>query len=563
MSLLNSLKYIEIINNTTRKIEKNEIKLNNLNVFPVADGDTGTNVLLTLLDGKKVINNIPSHSLKEITSNYARRLLLGSRGNSGVMLAQFFRGFDEGVKNSTDVLSVQDLLQCFKCGYKYTYSSVNNPQEGTILTVMRTVCEQDYSNLNSVTMDIVIKKMYTAACKSLIDGINILAILKETGVVDSGGYAFLLFIEELYISLSTEPIDKKISCIKYWQDKIAPFTPEYSSKFKRWKDDLSGHKYKDSADVHKVETLEYNFCTEFFMESNTDVDTVKKQLQKYGDYITVAQVDRNYKIHIHTNEPGKIFNNFEARGTVSQVKIDNMYFQHYNFFNPDKRNGTRQEQEKVTGILSLVSGEGLANVMYSLGADRVMVLSDTGLPALEELITGICGINANNVVILPNDENIFPIVEKASRLSYKNNLIVKSKFIPEGIEAILSFNPELGLQENAGAMSKALNNVISCQVVGPGRIKTAADDSKLYKFEGISSTGTILSRSNSADGALIELINNLINNKISIVAVYYGKKVKEDELTRIRAQLIGKYSNVEIEFIDGRQSVPCYIVSLE
>ena len=240
-----------------------------------------------------------------------------------------------------------------------------------------------------------------------------------------------------------------------------------------------------------------------------------------------------------------------------------MYFQHYNFFNPDKRNGTRQEQEKVTGILSLVSGEGLANVMYSLGVDRVMVLSDTGFPALEELITGICGINANNVVILPNDENIFPIVEKASRLSYKNNLIVKSKFIPEGIEAILSFNPELGLQENAGAMSKALNNVISCQVVGPGRIKTAADDSKLYKFEGISSTGTILSRSNSADGALIELINNLINNKISIVAVYYGKKVKEDELTRIRAQLIGKYSNVEIEFIDGRQLVPCYIVSLE
>ena len=303
MSLLNSLKYIEIINNTTRKIEKNEIKLNNLNVFPVADGDTGTNVLLTLLDGKKVINNIPSNSLKEITSNYARRLLLGSRGSSGVMLAQFFRGFDEGVKNSTDVLSVQDLLQCFKCGYKYTYSSVNKPQEGTILTVMRTVCEQDYSNLNSVTMDIVIKKMYTAACKSLIDGINTLAILKETGVVDSGGYAFLLFIEELYISLSTEPIDEKISCIKYWQDKIAPFTPEYSSKFKRWKDDLSGHKYKDSADVHKVETLEYNFCTEFFMESNTDVDTVKKQLQKYGDYITVAQVDRNYKIHIHTNEP--------------------------------------------------------------------------------------------------------------------------------------------------------------------------------------------------------------------------------------------------------------------
>lgn len=563
MSLINSLKYIEIINSTTRKIEQNKNKLNNLNVFPVADGDTGTNVLLTLLDGKKYINNFSALSLKEVTSNYARRLLMGSRGNSGVMLAQFFRGFDKGVKNNTEVLSVQDLLHCFKSGYKYTYGSISNPQEGTILTVMRTMCEQDFSNLNPVTMDIVIKKMYADACKSLIDGINFLAILKETGVVDSGGYAFLLFIEELYISLSTEPINEKISYIKYWQDKIAPFTPEYSSKFKRWKDDLSGHKYKDSADVHKVETLEYNYCTEFFMESSTDAGTVKKQLQKYGNYATVAQEDRNYKIHIHTNEPGKILNNFEALGTVSQVKIDNMYLQHNNFFSPDKRKGTHQGQEKITGILSIVSGEGLANVMYSLGADMVIVKSDTESPALEELITGICGIDANNVIILPNDENIYPEVEKASKLSYKNSLIVKSKFIPEGIEAILSFNPEKGLQENAGVMSRALDNVISGRVAGPGPVKTADNDIKSHKFAGISSSGNILSSGDSADGALIELIHCLIHNKISIVTIYYGKKVKEDELTRLRARLIGKYNNVEIEFIDGKQLVPYFIVSLE
>lgn len=591
--MINTLQFIEIINNTVKKINRFEKLLNRLNVFPVADCDTGTNIVHTLILGKDYINNLKHSSFKEITNGFANQLIRSSRGNSGLIFSQFFKGFDNAIPPNKESISLKDLLIGFKSGYHWVYNTLTDPKEGTILNVMQ-ILAQWGNNRHSLSDDTqsneFFARMYKEAVFSLVMGIDKLEILKQVGVVDSGGYAFLLFVEELYLVLSNESIEKKMRIIQEAHTKIKAYTPEFSKSYQIWQSQLNQQNISEmsesslSAMTSSQGNLNYPYCMEFFIHKHKGLEDLKKYFEGKGDSLLIAEDETQYKIHIHTNKPEDILNHFYSVFQKQTIKIDNMNWAHRHYLNNiNEDQSINYQEEKEIGVLAIAPGEGLAAVMYSLGIDRVLIYKDPFHLSIVDLLTHISAINAKNIILIEEKHLNEQIVSNLLHLSIKPIEFLPCHSYPEQIHALLVFNPELDLQQNIVRMKNALSNVISAEIIDAKVIENFPEvyslsgkknelhflksdechsNNEMEQYVGIIKKDKWI-YDHSLENITLRVIKSLIDNQSSLVTIFYGQKISSQLIISLRNQLIQLFPNHNFEFIDGKQNSPLFIVSLE
>jgi len=548
---LNHRVYKDIIDNTVDKVEQNLSNLNNLNIFPVPDGDTGTNILLTLRSGQAAINKHRSESVGELSEVFSKALLFNSKGNSGVILSQYFRGFHSRIGDH-DIITAETLFDCFNTAYKEAYGSLSNPQEGTIITVMRATA--DFRNSNDTSL----KTLYEISCQTVINSMSQMDMLKEAGVIDSGAYAFLFFIESIYYHLSNDDDKTKHAIIQKWKSVIEKYTPEYSLQFRNWKNQIENSPSKQEVILH--DQLHFRYCTEFLLSSdNTNLD-LRSELDSMGDSLLIAHEGNDYKIHIHTNEAEKAITRISKLGKVYQIKIDDMAIQHDHFFHsPDESSQT--EKLKKSSLLSIAYSESFSEIMLSLGADQTIVPKVLGKPSLEEILSSLSSLPAQDVIFLINDESMFSYAKEICNLSFKTVHLVQTKSIPEGISAILSYQGNESLKENLLCMEEAVQQVKSVKIFRDNDINYDTETGKEqfvahYQNEVISSD-----RSHSS--VLTDCINQLIQESISLITIYFGDCHSTEDIEQLKINITDNYKNIELEFIPGDHPTYHYVLSAE
>lgn len=428
-----------------QSLEMNKDIVDSLNVFPVPDGDTGTNMSLTMQSAAKEVKAAKTNSLEDIANAAANGSLMGARGNSGVILSQLFRGFAKGVKGK-DKINTKDLAEALKTASDTAYKAVMKPIEGTILTVARESGEAALI-IAKKEKDIVsfMEKVIAEAEKSLNRTPEMLKVLKDAGVVDSGGKGLVyIFLGALGGITGNMPVFEE--------------------------NDIVDSNYAHSTEEIQGE-IEFGYCTEFIIRaSNADTDKLKKIIQGYGDSMLVVGNENVVKVHIHTNHPGKVMEHALELGSLSDIKIDNMRLQHrHEIF--DQKESSDAKIEKVVekemkkyGFITVTMGEGLTKIFKDFTVDHVIEGGQTMNPSTEDFVKAIDNIHAETIIILPNNSNILMAASQAKAISTKNIIVIPSKSVPQGLAALLAFNPETTPEDNEETMAEAIKEVKTGQV---------------------------------------------------------------------------------------------------
>src|SRR5699024_4338663 len=444
LKIINSATFIQMVKMGANHLENNRELINTLNVFPVPDGDTGTNMNLSLSSGVKEIMKDEDIDLNTALSSFVRGLLMGARGNSGVILSQLFRGFAEKLKNKTE-LSGADIADGFVSGVEVAYQSVTEPVEGTILTVAKDAANKAKS-LDTTSLDVieVMEEVVIEAKASLNRTPDLLPILKEVGVVDSGGKGLVVIYEGFLAALKGEALPENEH-----MDMATLVDLEHERSVQSFID-------KDS--------IEYGYCTEFFVEfDDTKVknnpfneDVFRTELSEYGNSLLVATDEDFAKIHIHTEYPGKVMTIGQKYGDLSKIDIENMRLQYENIVKDEQ---VEKQVEKEFGIITVAMGDGLKEMFTSIGATTIIEGGQTMNPSTEDLLQAVENANATHTYILPNNKNIVLAAEQVKSLTDKEVIIIPSKTIPQGISALFSFDTEQSKDENTKNMLEAMEDV--------------------------------------------------------------------------------------------------------
>ncbi|MCX8010226.1 MAG: DAK2 domain-containing protein, partial [Ignavibacteria bacterium] len=439
LSFLRTKDVKDFLNLSYDLIKLNEQEINNLNVFPVPDGDTGTNMLLTL---SSVVSSIESDSvatLVQLADAATKSALLGARGNSGVILSQVIKGFFLPVKEQNlQQIDAKSLIKCLESARQTAYRAVKKPVEGTMLTIIRYAADSisKMKKSKNVSMADVIQEAYRSAVFALQKTPEMLDVLKEAGVIDAGGLGLIKILEALKAIILEEK------------------STELSSKL-----EIASPVEFTSIPSEKIN---YTFCTEFLILSEAlDVDSTNEFLNSQGDSVLVIKDENIVKIHVHTNKPIELLNHFKNFGEFLDVKINNMRFQteETNKIRMERKNETKFE--KPVGIVAVAQGDGIIEIFKSLGVDRIVEGGQTMNPSSKEILSAIEDTPSNNVIVLPNNKNVILACEQASALSKKNVIILPTKSIQQGLQAMLAFNPVLSVEENQKNMMESINEVVS------------------------------------------------------------------------------------------------------
>ncbi len=558
MKKIDTTIFHEIISNTVKKLESNRSILNRLNVFPVPDGDTGNNVFLTMKGGLEAVSN-GEFSLKQFSSCFARGLLEHSKGSSGLILSQYFKGFDSVISDHTSFLTAEQLFRCFHGGSQSVYNAIEEPVEGTIITVMKAVSDlSEHLNLKEMSNGIS-QSIYKTSCQALIEGVQRLDILKAAGTIDSGGYAFILFLEELYMSTSMEKSEAVTTFIKKKQSEMRGFIPDNPQEILDKLNDMTG---KKPYATHGTGIFEHNYCFEFFITTDLESSRLSQQLKDYGSSTIVSELEQGYKVHIHTDQVEDIIGELSESGDIYNVKLDDMTYQHqhqhYLDLLDEHEAFSKDNGQEKSGILAIASGDQLAEVMYSLRVDRVIVDDGSSDMSLTKVLTELSAIKSHEIVIIPDSKDHYSRLEQAISLSYKNVSLIKSKTIPEGITGILHFNPLQAHHENIQNATQAVNSLESVEIVKENG--SAAGDNGRHRFLALYRDEVILSES-----SLIEIIHRVIetyaDESISLITLYYGSDLSD--LSGLQETLNQRYSLIEFEFVTTGQSEPSCSLSFE
>ncbi len=440
--------YNMVINGSNKLEEKKEF-VNSLNVFPVPDGDTGTNMSMTFRSAVKEIEGLKEESIGGIAKKVAKGALMGARGNSGVILSQIFRGISKGLEDKDEV-DAREFANALLEGSKSAYKAVMRPTEGTILTIIRAAGE---SAVKSEAEDVtsLLKEVCEHSEVVLNKTPDMLPVLKKAKVVDAGGQGLLIILQGML-----EVLDKDLEVEIGGENKVS----DPNTKIEQYEQDI-----------------EFGYCTEFFvMSENVDVDKFKGQLESLGDSMIVVAADGLVKVHIHTNDPGDILSKAIKLGPLSKIKIDNMREQHKHIIdmNSEENKVEKEESElKKYGFISVALGEGITEIFKDLGVDKVIEGGQTMNPSTEDIVKAINKINAENIFILPNNKNIIMAATQAAELSEKNIIVIPTKTIPQGITSITMFNPEAESKENENNMKEAI------KAVATGSITYAVRDTEM------------------------------------------------------------------------------------
>ena len=521
-------------------LEKNKEEVNSLNVFPVPDGDTGTNMYLTIKSAVNQVLKVDGTSVDKIALSASNGSLMGARGNSGVILSQLFRGFANSLKGK-DIADVMDIAKAFKLAADTAYKAVMKPTEGTILTVARK-CAEYGMELAREESDIVVflEKVIKRGNEVVNQTPNMLPVLKEAGVVDAGGRGLMIILTGAYNAITyKEAIDDDLLKIETTEQKVAP-QEAYDSDIK------------------------YGYCTEFMI--NTDVnncESFRNELSQYGDSLLVVGGDGLIKVHIHTNKPGIVLEKALALGELNDIKIDNMRYQHRHIMDEKMQEMQVIEEQKEYSFIVVSMGEGIDKIFKELNVDYVIPGGQTMNPSTEDILTAINKVNGKNIIIFPNNGNIILAAEQAKELSDKNVYIIPTKTIPEAISSLLAFNPELTVEENIQNMTEAMNNVKTGQVTYSVR-DSEINNKKINKDDIIGiSKGEIVSNGNNIEDVSVELVKSLVNEDSSLVTIFYGNSIEEDEANRLGERLQEEFEDIDVEVIFGGQPIYYYIFSVE
>ena len=511
-----------------------------LNVFPVPDGDTGTNMSLTISYAMKELAKVENDSITEIGKSLSKGSLMGARGNSGVILSQIIRGFSKSIEGKEQI-STEDLAKAFKNGSDTAYKAVIKPIEGTILTVVRESGEYAIKAAKK-EKDLLkfLEMVIDEANKSLERTPELLKNLKEAGVVDSGGKGLVLIYEGMYEALKGNPIKAKDL------------------------NDSNVSEVKQAGTSINTEDIKFCYCTEFILESNSISDTeIRDIMLKYGDSLAVVGDEGIIKVHVHTNDPGLVLQDALKHGQLVTIKIENMKLQHENILVGDTDEIAQSVEEKEYGFIATSMGEKNEKIFKDFGVDYIIEGGQTMNPSTEDFMKAIDSINAKNIFIFPNNSNIIMAANQAKELSDKNIIVIPTKNTPQGFTALVNFNADASVEENEQALMESLTMVKSGQVTFAVRDTVMNDvEVKEGNIIGIAES-KLMDAGDSVDEITTSLVEKLVDEDSAIITLFYGEDVTEEDANNLRDELEEKFEDLDIELYYGGQPLYYYLISVE
>lgn len=556
MRELNGTQFAEMVIQGANHLSANAKLVDSLNVFPVPDGDTGTNMNLSMTSGaKEVKNNVQEH-IGKVGTALSRGLLMGARGNSGVILSQLFRGFAKAIENNA-VIDGKEFAAALEAGVETAYKAVMKPVEGTILTVAKDSARKGVQ-VSKTTDDIIeIMEAVVAESKaSLKRTPDLLPVLKEVGVVDSGGQGLVFVYEGFLAELKGEKLPDSPVAL-----------PSMS--------DLVSAEHHRSVQAHmNTEDIEFGYCTEFMVRFEEDKlagkpfkeEVFRQDLSKYGDSLLVISDEDVVKVHIHSEEPGTVLSYGQRYGNLINIKIENMRQQHSNIVGETHTplvSGNKKAERRDYGIVAVSMGSGIAALFKSIGAHSVIEGGQTMNPSTEDIVKAIEEVNADKVFILPNNKNIIMAAQQAAEVTGSEAVVIQSKTVPQGLSALLAFNPGADLGSNEAAMNEAMSHVKTGQITFAVR-DTSIDGLEIEKddFMGINE-GKIVVKSKEKAAAARELLAKMIDEDSEILTILKGEDVTDEEAEAVTQFVEENFKDVEIEVHDGKQPLYSFIFAIE
>ncbi|MEH7453593.1 DAK2 domain-containing protein [Gottfriedia acidiceleris] len=552
--------FADMVIQGANNLTKNVKFVDSLNVFPVPDGDTGTNMNLSITSGSKEVIEKPNSHVGKVGQSFAKGLLMGARGNSGVILSQLFRGFSKSIE-SKDTISTTDFALALEAGVETAYKAVMKPIEGTILTVARETAKKAVVIAKTHEEFIpFLEETIIEANASLNRTPDLLPVLKQVGVVDSGGQGLVLVYEGFLASLKGEEISL--------EGAEATLSLE----------ELVEAEHRNVQSMLNTEDIVYGYCTEFMVRFEKDklnkhpfdIDTFRKELSAWGDSLLVVADDEIVKVHIHAEYPGEVFNLGQRFGSFLKLKAENMREQHTNLLHeevsnesPSKNESKQSTEKQEFGIVTVAMGSGIKALFESIGATVVIEGGQTMNPSTEDIVKAIEQCNAENVIVLPNNGNIVMAAEQAASVAECNVAVVTSKTVPQGMSALLSFNPTASLDENKSGMQDALKTVKTGQITYAVR-DTEIDGVEITKdhFMGILESKIVTTDANQLEAAK-KLLQDMIDEDSEILTILYGQDVSDEEISKLVEFAEESFDHLEVEVHNGNQPLYSYIFSIE
>lgn len=534
----------EMIVTAASLLEVNKQQLNDLNVFPVPDGDTGTNMSLTMQSVLQEISALTQNDLPSVAKAMSRGALKGARGNSGVILSQILRGFAKQFE-TTDAATAADFAAALRLGSETAYKAVMKPKEGTILTVIRTMAEKCRYDVSSKTLVEILDYAIAIGEETLAKTPELLPQLKKAGVVDAGGQGLMTIMHGFATVLRGEQLPENIQPFSF----SAPASDAIS---------------RSTADeVAEMDEILFAYCTEFFIQNlkpeidEKTVDALRNKLAAIGDSLVVVGDPELIKVHVHTNTPGIALQYALELGELNRIKIENMVQQNREL------QEKRAAEMKQVGIVAVSSGEGLSNIFKDLGVDQIVTGGQTMNPSTADIADAVKKVCAKSVIILPNNSNIILAAEQAQDFTEKQLFVVPTKTIPQGIATLLAFDPEADGQTNFEAMSQSYGDVLTGNITYAVR-DTEFDGQNIHEGNILGlAEGTIACCGEDLKDTTVALIEKLLTQKNDLITLYYGSDVTQENAEEIAAIIGEKYPSTDVEIISGGQPVYYYIISAE
>ena len=524
-------------------VEDKKKDIDALNVFPVPDGDTGTNMSLTLKSAVAEMNGCESNSIESVCVSFNRGALKGARGNSGVITSQIIKGISSVLMSIENEIQIKDFAKAIQAGSEMAYKAVTLPKEGTILTIIRAMAEKSKQACkNAKTFEEFFTEVLAHGEATLQMTPEMLPVLKKAGVVDAGGRGLMYIFSGFYKAITGEMTE-----IEFVDNVEKDLTSE----------ELHVN-YESLADI------KFGYCTEFFViniyekTTEADINTLRTRLMEIGDCVICVGDLQLIKVHVHTNEPNRALGYALQLGELSGVKIENML---------EQNRQLRKKQEKVPmkeyGMIVVAAGEGLSNVFKDIDVDYVISGGQTMNPSANDIATAADKVNAKNIFVFPNNKNIIMSAEQANDITDKNIIVVPTRSIPEGISAVLAFDANSSIEENKENMNEVISAVRSGSVTYAVRTTNVDGiDVKVGDIMGLDEH-SVLTTGNNVTDTTIELVEKLVTSDSSNITLFYGEGVTEEDTANLQAKLEEKFTNVDISIVFGGQPVYYYIISVE
>ncbi|HDC6616670.1 TPA: fatty acid kinase catalytic subunit FakA [Staphylococcus aureus] len=547
ISKINGKLFADMIIQGAQNLSNNADLVDSLNVYPVPDGDTGTNMNLTMTSGREEVENNLSKNIGELGKTFSKGLLMGARGNSGVILSQLFRGFCKNIESESEINS-KLLAESFQAGVETAYKAVMKPVEGTILTVAKDAAQAAIEKANN-TEDCIelIEYIIVKANESLENTPNLLAVLKEVGVVDSGGKGLLCVYEGFLKALKGEKVEAKVAKI----DK-----------------DEFVHDEHDFHGVINTEDIIYGYCTEMMVRFGKnkkafDEQEFRQDMSQFGDSLLVINDEEIVKVHVHTEYPGKVFNYGQQYGELIKLKVENMREQHREVIRKEQHTAKPKMETVETAIITISMGEGISEIFKSMGATHIISGGQTMNPSTEDIVKVIEQSKCKRAIILPNNKNILMASEQAASIVDAEAVVIPTKSIPQGISALFQYDVDATLEENKAQMADSVNNVKSGSLTYAVR-DTKIDGVEIKKdaFMGLIEDKIVSSQSDQLT-TVTELLNEMLAEDSEILTVIIGQDAEQAVTDNMINWIEEQYPDVEVEVHEGGQPIYQYFFSVE